>query len=107
MQSDFKSKFNMVIQQNKERNALSTSSGLDIIKQVTKLKNKVQQPAVSFAGNVSYYRAMIYAFMCGTNSEDVNDFEFMAGCNRFAIDNPLPTVTKRIAYYGNSEDITK
>ena len=45
--------------------------------------------------------------MCSTNGEDVNDFEFMAGCNRFAVDNPLPTVTKRIAYYGNHDDIAK
>lgn len=96
----------MVVQANKERNALSTDSGIQIIKEVTK-KNKVQQPAVSFAGPIATMRGMLYAFMCGTNGEDINDFEFMAGCNRFAIDNPLPTVTKRIAYYGNHDDIAK
>lgn len=31
----------------------------------------------------------------------------MAGCNRFGIDNPAPTITKRIALYGNAEDVEK
>lgn len=106
IQQDLISRFNMVIQENKERNALSTTSGVQIIKDVTK-KNKVQQPAVSFSGTIAFHRAMVYAFMCGTNGDDVNDFEFLAGCNRYAVDNPLPTVTKRIAYYGNHDDISK
>jgi hypothetical protein len=50
---------------------------------------------------------MVYALMCGTNQGDANEFEFLAGCNRFALDNPIPTVTRRIAFYGNNEDVVK
>lgn len=31
----------------------------------------------------------------------------MAGCNRFALDNPIPTITARLAWYGNEENTTK
>ena len=33
--------------------------------------------------------------------------EFLAGCNRFAIDNPVPTITARLAWYGNEDNSTK
>ena len=45
--------------------------------------------------------------MCGTNQSDLNEFEFLAGCNRYSIDNPIPTITKRMAFYGNQEDVAK
>lgn len=31
----------------------------------------------------------------------------MAGCNRFGIDNPCPIITKRLAFYGNADEIEK
>lgn len=31
----------------------------------------------------------------------------MAGCNRFGIDNPCPIITKRLSFYGNTDDIEK
>ena len=31
----------------------------------------------------------------------------MAACNRFGIDNPCPIITKRLSYYGNSEELAK
>lgn len=31
----------------------------------------------------------------------------MAGCNRYGVDNPLPIVTKRLAMYGNQEELAK
>jgi hypothetical protein len=31
--------------------------------------------------------------------------EFLAGCNRFALDNPTPTINVRLAFYGNEEKI--
>jgi hypothetical protein len=45
--------------------------------------------------------------MCGTNQADLNEFEFLAGCNRFALDNPVPSITKRMAFYGNNEEVSK
>ena len=52
-------------------------------------------------------RALIYSQMCGKNSGDVNEMEFVAGCNRFALDNPLPTITSRFALFGNEANVEK
>jgi len=62
---------------------------------------------VTFPSHIATLRALVYAYMCGTNQPDLNEFEFLAGCNRFAIDNPTPTITKRMAFYGNIEEISK
>ena len=45
--------------------------------------------------------------MCGDNSFNCTEFEFVAGCNRFGLDNPSPIVTRRLATYGNEEPIEK
>jgi len=33
--------------------------------------------------------------------------KILAGCNRFGIDNPCPTISKRLSLYGVPEDIEK
>ena len=43
--------------------------------------------------------------MCGSNNDSVNEVEFGTGCNRFGVDNPIPTITKRLSLYGNTEDV--
>jgi len=50
-------------------------------------------------------RAMVYALMTGENSTKLNEVMFLAGCNRFGIDNPLPTVRKRLYLFGNTQDV--
>lgn len=45
--------------------------------------------------------------MCGNNSFTCTDREFVAGCSRFGLDNPTPIITKRLAIYGNEENIDK
>lgn len=45
--------------------------------------------------------------MCGKNDSSVFEQEFIAGCNRFGLDNPVPIVTRRLATYGNEENIEK
>lgn len=60
---------------------------------------------VGYPGQISCLRALIYGFMCGSNDEKVNEVEFGSGCNRFAMDNPTPTITKRLSLYGNTEDV--
>ena len=45
--------------------------------------------------------------MCGRNNFDCNDQEFIAGCNRFGLDNPVPIVTRRLSHYGNDENMEK
>ena len=68
---------------------------------------KYSSPLLMYANEMSQYRAMVYALMCGSNGNDVTDIEMQAGCNRFGLDNPVPTVTKRLAWYGNEESIDK
>ena len=50
---------------------------------------------------------MVYAMMCGKNSFECSDVEFVAGCNRFGLDNPYPIITRRLSTYGNDENIEK
>lgn len=35
----------------------------------------------------------------------MQDIHFLAGCSRFALENPVPTVATRCALYGNPRDI--
>jgi len=35
----------------------------------------------------------------------MDEIKFTVGCSRFGIDNPMPTIKKRLALYGNSEDV--
>ena len=56
---------------------------------------------------MSLTRAYLYAMMTGENEGEVNETEFVAGCNRFGIDNPTPIITKRLGFYGNIEEIEK
>ena len=35
----------------------------------------------------------------------MTDEQFMAGCFRFAVENPMPSVSVRCALYGNSKDV--
>lgn len=84
---------------------MSFDNALDAIKDLRQAKTL--SPVIQFSGQISLLRAMAYAFMCGTNDGHANDFEFLAGCNRYAVDNPTPTIMKRIAFHGNSEDVVK
>ena len=58
-----------------------------------------------FPRDVTCFRAFVYALVCGENTGKVAKAQFLAGCNRFGIDNPCPIVTKRLSNYGNTEDV--
>ena len=45
--------------------------------------------------------------MCGKNNFECAEMEFVAGCNRFGLDNPCPIITRRLATYGNEENVEK
>jgi len=62
---------------------------------------------VHFPRDITCFRAYIYALVCGQNTGQIAKPQFLAGCNRFGIDNPCPIVTKRLANYGNPEDLEK
>jgi hypothetical protein len=43
--------------------------------------------------------------MSGANNNKVSEIEFLAGCSRYGIDNPVPTIKRRLALYGNTDDV--
>jgi hypothetical protein len=55
---------------------------------------------------ISTIRAYIYSCMAGEDNTNVfTDDIFLAGCNRFSIENPVPSVSIRCGLYGNSKDV--
>ena len=62
---------------------------------------------LSWPGNFTLTRAYLYADLCGELQAEVNEQAFSAGVHRFGIDNPTPTITQRLATYGNTEDVDK
>ena len=45
--------------------------------------------------------------MSGENDGQCTEAQFLAGCNRFGLDNPIPIITKRLWLYGNHETCEK
>jgi hypothetical protein len=41
----------------------------------------------------------------GKNDFEIEAAEFMVACSRFGIHNPVPHICKRLANYGNVEDV--
>lgn len=67
----------------------------------------VENPFIKYPGKISQVRAYIYACTVGkVNTNYFCDDDFLAGCTRFAIDSPVPTVSVRCALYGNQNDIS-
>ena len=65
---------------------------------------------VRYPAALAFRRAFLYALVAGDNAFDISTPEFIAGCNRFGLDNPSPFVGRRIGLYGNDdefEDIVK
>ena len=71
------------------------------------IPEKHSSPFVRYPGDITFIRSFIYSLVCGTNGGKINKTEFLAACNRYGIDNPCPIITKRLSYYGNSEELTK
>lgn len=60
---------------------------------------------VSYPGSISIARALAYGYMSGENNYRVNADGFQKACSLFGIDNPMPTVTRRLAAYGNAPEL--
>lgn len=68
--------------------------------------SEVANPLISYPGKMSQIRAYIYACTSGDKNTNVfSDDEFLAGCNRYSIENPVPSVVVRCALYGNTREI--
>lgn len=68
---------------------------------------KPPTPNVHFAKDITIVRAFVYSLVCEDNCNVISAQAFLAGCNRYGIDNPCPTITKRMALYGLTEDLDK
>ena len=79
--------------------------------QVTTITNNMQSKQsfqfLSFGGQITQLRALVYGLMCGKNGFEISENEFIAGCARFGLDNPTPIITRRLATYGNEEAVEK
>lgn len=66
----------------------------------------VDNPLTLYTGKISQIRA--YIFSCTSGDSNTNRFtneQFLSGCNRFSIENPVPSVSVRCGLYGNTRDI--
>lgn len=71
------------------------------------LPKKSKSPSVSFGKEVTWIRAYYYALVCGDNDSEISIERLIAGCNRFGLDSPIPTITKRMNMFGNIEELQK
>jgi len=81
----------------------------DMMQQVMREISRTKSPSalVHFPGLMSNIRAYIYAMLSGDNGFLVSEEEIKAACSRFGLDNPCPSVTRRLAWYGNQDEIEK
>jgi len=77
----------------------------DIITSVTKdiRPSKNENNFLNFTGSISNIRSFLYALMCGGNNQEFNEIELLAACNKYGVDNPTQTITRRLSLYGNDE----
>jgi len=84
---------------------IDTPITLDIINLVTTeiRQINIKSPVLKFSGQISNVRALLYAYMCGGNTHEVNELELLAGCNRFGVENPVQVVYRRLSFFGNDD----
>ena len=66
----------------------------------------LDNPLLLYTSKISQVRAYIFSCTCGdANTNVFTDDQFLSGCNRFSIENPVPSVSVRCGLYGNTRDI--
>ena len=60
---------------------------------------------VEYPGEVTFSRCFLYALTAGTNGFDISSKDFTEAAFRMGVDNPYPTIQRRINYYGNDTDL--
>jgi hypothetical protein len=91
--------------ENRLNDQISFKKISDFIRSI--LPEKHSSPFVRFPDEITFSRAFIYSLVCGENSQRITKVQFLAACNRFGIDNPCPIITKRLSYFGVSEELKK
>mmetsp|Transcript_29921 Transcript_29921/g.29098 ORF Transcript_29921/g.29098 Transcript_29921/m.29098 type:complete len:140 (+) Transcript_29921:1241-1660(+) len=83
--------------------------GIFSFDEIKNICNSLQQdsfsPICSFPKEVSYSRCFLYALTAGTNGFVISSKDFSEAVSRLGIDNPYPTIQKRINFYGNDLDL--
>lgn len=69
------------------------------------LPDRSNSPMLNFCTDISFIRSYLYGIICGGNNEILTADQFVAGCNRFGIDSPCPTIIKKMSSFGNSEEM--
>lgn len=64
---------------------------------------------MSWPGKFTTARAMLHTLMSfgNNNNLEIKENDFMAASTHFGLHNPVPVITKRLANYGNLEDVEK
>jgi hypothetical protein len=70
-------------------------------------KPKLPVEMLEYPGRISILRTICYAYMSGNNNNDFDKDGFMTACTQFGLNCPNPCVVRRLAYYGNPEDVMK
>ena len=66
----------------------------------------MENPLLCYPSKISMLRSYVYSCISGRdNTNFMTDQDFLAGCTRFAIESPIPTVSTRCSLYGNSRDV--
>lgn len=82
---------------------------MELIQEGVLQANAEMEPAyhvMSYPGKMASIRAFIFACVSGdTNTNMFGPHEFVAGCSRFSLENPVPSVSHRCALYGNPKEI--
>lgn len=58
-----------------------------------------------FSKHIGITRTVLYSYMTGVNSREICARDFMAAVTKFGLDSPIPNVTRRLAFYGNTQDV--
>lgn len=105
LQRDLGYKFNQEVRKLgfEQASTVITFSNVQAIKEQFRPNKGLK--VTNFGDTCIWLRAMIYAMMCGKNGNEMTDLEFIAGCNRFGLDNPTPIINPRLAAYGNAENM--
>lgn len=68
----------------------------------------LENPFLRWPGRISQVRAYIYAIAATEKNDTFIPLPiFQAACARFALESPTPTLTLKLALYGNSYDVMK
>eukprot|EP00347_Sterkiella_histriomuscorum_P022955 403336507 len=62
-------------------------------------------PIVSYPSDIIYSRTFLFSLTSGKNTFEITSKDFLEAAFRNGIDNPYPTIQKRINIYGNDIDL--